>query len=69
MLTIIGPYCFICNGHNVVRRRAWGVTAWTESGSVYGWVERDVCLDCEEGVKGDKCKKIRTETRGKNRTF
>lgn len=69
MLTIIGPHCFICNGHSVVRRRVWGVTAWTEGGPAYGWVERDVCLNCEEGVESDKCKKIRTETRRKNRTF
>ena len=48
MLIIIGPYCFICNGHNVVRHKVWGVTAWTESGSIHGWVERDVCLDCEK---------------------
>ena len=46
-MTISGPYCFVCGGHNVVRRRVWGITAWTEQGTRYGWIERDICLDCQ----------------------
>mgnify|MGYP006440726395 CR=1 FL=1 len=52
MVLIKGPYCFVCGGKNVVRRVAWDVSAWTQNGPVYGWVDRDVCLDCE-ALKGD----------------
>ena len=47
MLTISGPYCLVCGGHNVVRHRVWDVAAWTEQGPQYGWVERDICFDCQ----------------------
>lgn len=47
MVTISGPYCLVCGGHNVVRHRVWDVAAWTEEGPRYGWVDRDICLDCQ----------------------
>jgi len=47
MTVISGPYCLVCGGHNVVRQRVWGIVAWTEQGPRYGWVERDICLDCQ----------------------
>lgn len=47
MMTIKGPYCFVCGGTNVVKQLVWDVSAWTTQGPVYGQVLRDVCLDCE----------------------
>jgi hypothetical protein len=49
MLILEGPYCLVCGGKRVERRRVWGVSAWTSEGPQYGWVERDVCLDCGAG--------------------
>lgn len=53
MLVISGPYCLVCGGHNVVKRQVWGVIAWTDAGPHYGWVWRDVCIDCEHAEKNN----------------
>lgn len=48
MVILQGPYCLVCCGKNVERRKVWDIVSWGTSGVTYGWVDKDICLDCEE---------------------
>lgn len=49
-MIVKGPYCFGCEGTNVVDRYFWGHVGWTSNGPIEGSVKLPVCLDCDGDI-------------------